>query len=293
MSRDFGQTSVLIWACDLLHQWDQHRVGVQGFLISSESECSLWKSSTMSRKQREIRNRSEQAVNLRKFSGVSFDPWNSFSSTLSWKNPTLVGHACLLFNYSLQAVLHGRNLCKVYNVDGGVQHYSCCMVTFLSGVLWWWVIEHQKACKRWKCIAAEGFKDGIEEDKTFPLFYFCQPGKEIAQKWTNPYLYSFQAFVQICGVAIGKNQEREIVTRMDNLVWYFYAFVMILSKNAQERKSSFSVSFGLLGWRINWPQMNLNPQMKREQKLEMLGSIVLGLASPRKILGKNFFDHSG
>ncbi len=31
----------------------------------------------------------------------------------------------------------------------------------------------------------------------------------------------------------------------------------------------------------------------REFKLEMLGSIVWRLASPRKILGENFFEHSG
>ncbi len=33
--------------------------------------------------------------------------------------------------------------------------------------------------------------------------------------------------------------------------------------------------------------------VREEMKLEMLGSIVSHLASPRKILGENFFEHSG
>ncbi len=46
------------------------------------------------------------------------------------------------------------------------------------------------------------------------------------------------------------------------------------------------------------PKTNLSfvQQVKtegKEDKKEMLGSIVSCLASPRKILGKNFFEHSG
>ncbi len=37
----------------------------------------------------------------------------------------------------------------------------------------------------------------------------------------------------------------------------------------------------------------LQHRKKKKKKLEMLGSIVLRLASPRKILGEKFFEHSG
>ncbi len=90
-----------------------------------------------------------------------------------------------------------------------------------------------------------------------------------------------------CSIAIPQNhkEKRNPDTKSKHIKCSFFDEILGL------KLQTISISTCKSTWLVDlFPRL---PPPTKKKKIEMLGSIVLCLASPRKILGENFFEHSG
>ena len=152
-----------------------------------------------------------------------------------------------------------------------------------------------------------------------------QGGGTPDEQWKRRFFCFFVSFIYIgfcpvfstekamtCNVLRGVKVHKDHPMHSFSSAFLFWRWFLLLDDRKSGKMSSTQKAWSAMCWgkqrstrttAKSWQKkktelspMRPHPHWKQReatQKLEMLGSIVSRLASPRKILGENFFEHSG